>query len=399
MKNKQITPIKIALYGMDGRTYKTMVMYLQGPCRGLAVVTEELDAEIDLIDADHIKAKDILEEQKSKTPERPVILLSLQKLSIEGTIFVKKPIETAELIAALNKAKAQLHGELPAKPADLSKASSPSEESVQTSLPATDKKPAVKKNIDREEKKKTSKHRTAMDLTESGFSAYLGHTDGIDFSDREQVLTASYNPKNYFLEYVQFALKTAAKKGRILQLNSSWKPLIIFPHTREIWLDADDKQLRAFAGVEIKKGLSKGMALGPVKQSAAGLSKNMENFHDANTFAWKLALWTSKGRYPDSIDINRPVYLKRWPNFTRLIITPHALQIAALLIIGPRTLINIADSLKIKPQYVFVFISAASAIGLVAQVERKVDEVIAPPEIKPTKSKGLLTKIIGRLRS
>jgi len=393
MKSKNNKPINVALYGMDGRSHKTMVMFLQGPCKGIGVVVNELDAEVDIIDADSLKAKELMDDRKSKTPERPIILLSLEELLIEGTIYVKKPIQTDELIEALKKAKTMLNEEKPKK-AQVS----PEQESIPEPEPKKEKKQAGTKTIDSEEGKKTSKHRTAMDLSEKGFSAYIGHIDGVDFSNREQVLLASYMPKSFFLGFVQSAIRVAREKGRILQLNSSWKNLIVFPHSSEIWLDADDKQLRAFAGIVIKSG--KGMSLSSVGQNSSGyVNEKMENFYDIDAFIWKLAIWTSKGRYPEAIDINKPVFLKHWPNFTRIVVTPHALQIAALLIDGPRTLINIADSLKIKPQYVFVFISAAHAIGLVGQAERNADVITAPSEVKKTKSKGLLSRILGRLRS
>jgi hypothetical protein len=117
-----------------------------------------------------------------------------------------------------------------------------------------------------------------------------------------------------------------------------------------------------------------------------------------DAFLWKLACWASKGRYPKSIDINQPVYLKSWPNFTRLLVTPHALRISALLIQSPRTLTNVAQVLNIKPQYVFVFISAACALGLAGQVRREVDMLVQAPEIKPNKNKGLLSRILSTLR-
>lgn len=60
------------------------------------------------------------------------------------------------------------------------------------------RKPAATKHIDNEEKKKVSKHRTAKDLTEGGFSTYIGNVEDVDFSDPEQVLKASYNPKDFF---------------------------------------------------------------------------------------------------------------------------------------------------------------------------------------------------------
>ena len=90
--------------------------------------------------------------------------------------------------------------------------------------------------------------------------------------------------------------------------------------------------------------------------------------------------------------------MKSWPNFTRLLVTPHAMRISALLIQGPRTLSNVAEVLNIKPQYVFVFISSACALGLTGQAKREVDVLVQSPEIKPNKEKGLLSRIISKLR-
>jgi hypothetical protein len=75
------------------------------------------------------------------------------------------------------------------------------------------------------------------------------------------------------------------------------------------------------------------------------------------------------------------------------------MRIAALLIMGPRTAMSIAKDLNIKPQYVFVFISAANVLGLVSQATRQADEIITPSKMKGSKSKGLLSRILGRLRS
>ncbi len=407
MKSKTKNPIRVALYGMDGRTLKTMTMYLQGaPCKGIAEVVDELDAEIDIIDADFVKARDVLEQRQSKTPDRPIILLSLQELAIDGTFFVKKPIEAVELVATLNQAFASLtKGKVNNTDTDVEEkkpidANLPSTEDQQTLEPEIEIEiqQEDQKHIDNEEVRKTSKHRTAMDLTEGNFSSYIGYVEGIDFSDTKQVRTASFNPKRFFLGYVQSAFRVAQERGRILQLNSSWKPLVIFPHSHEMWLDADDKQLRAFAGLSINKKAGGGMSLSSSDHNAAGFSNKMENFYDVDAFLWKLSLWTSKGRYPNSIDIDHPVYLKRWPNFTRLVITPHAMRIAALLIAGPRTLLNISESLNIKPQYVFVFISAAMALGIAGQAKRQSDQMIATEVINKSKSKGLLSKIMDKLR-
>ncbi|NOQ37186.1 MAG: hypothetical protein GQ569_15055, partial [Methylococcaceae bacterium] len=234
MSDNQQKPLQVVLHGMDGRTHKSMVMYFQGPCKGSAVVVEDLDAETDIVDVDSPAGKEALEKLRSKRNPRPVIVLSRDELKLENTIYVEKPIHLAIMQAAFNDAKIIIQQK------GLTK-SAPKEKTAATTN--TDKKALVESD----ERKKTSKHATATQLNENGFSTFIGIIPDINFEDKEQVLKASYSPKNYFQGYVSSAFKVSKSKGRVIQLNSNWKPLLIFPHSHEIWLDADDKQLRAFA--------------------------------------------------------------------------------------------------------------------------------------------------------
>ena len=411
MTHKGNKPLNVALYGMDERCYKTMIMFLQGPCKGAAVVVDALDADIDIIDADFATAKDIFDERRKNTPDRPIIAMSLEDLKLENTIFLKKPVSTEGMLAALEQSTALSRDEnhsspishtiptrVKAKP-DKLKSTPEKKAASEVTAQSTVRDKNLKKPVDKEEQKKTAKHQTARQYNEGGFSAFIGILSDIDFDDREQALRASYDPKNYFQGYVKSAFKVANAKARVVQLNSSWKPLLIFPQTHEVWLDADEQQLRAFAGMFINNSSGTGMSLSPVDLNATQVKQSFDKFNSMDAFMWKLAIWTSKGRYPSGIDIERPVFLRRWPNFTRLIVTPHALRIAALLINEPRTLLNISDVLKIKPQYVFVFISSCYALGLVGQAVRRADQLIAPAEIKETKSGGLFRKILSKLRA
>jgi hypothetical protein len=377
MNDKRKSPLKIVLHGMDGRTYKTMVMYLQGPCKGAAIVVEDIDAEVDMVDADSVNAKTLLEQKQAENSVRPIIVLSLKEQKLENVLYVKKPVRTAEMLDALAKAEAMLT------------ARQQSSGNVQSSR---------KLFINSDERKKTSKHQTAMHLDEGNFNAFMGSIPGLDVNDPKQFPNAFYNPKEYFQGYFQSACLIAQTKKQVLHLNSGWKSLIIFPHNHEVWLDADDKQLRSFAGLPINNLSGEGMSLTPASAHVLSAENAPEKFHNLDAFLWKLAVWTSRGRYPVALDIHKPVFLKQWPNFTRLIVTPHALRISALLIAGPRTLPDIAEILKIKPQYVFAFISAAYALGLIKQAKRQADEIIQPPVSKNNERQGLFTRIISKLR-
>ncbi len=401
-KNK--SPLKVALHGMDERSYKMMTMYLQGPCRGAAVVVNEPNAECDIFDGDSINGKKFLTEYLQKDEHRPIIVLSLNDQQLDNVFLIKKPVKTDDMLMALADIKGLLSGNItqaviktvtPLGYGSDSESKINKAEKIASSVEGEQK---LKVFINTDEQKKSSKHQAAMQLNEKGFSAFIGSVTGIDVNDPKQFNKANYNPREYFQGYVDSAFKVSRAKAQVRQLNSGWSPLIIFPQSDEVWLDVDESQLRAFSGLVINNTLGSKMSITPLSLEVSSMDRALEKFYSMDAFLWKVACWASKGRYPVNIDINQPVYLKQWPNFTRLLVTPHAMRIAALLIQGPRTLANVAEVLNIKPQYVFVFISAACALGLVGQTRRDVDVLVHPSEIKSTKNQGLLSRILSVLR-
>jgi hypothetical protein len=393
--DKSKSPLKVALHGMEDRTAKTMVMYLQGPCRGAAVVVSDSEADVDVFDADVAGVGALMDAHRAKKPHRPVIALSLRDGELAHVLYVKKPVKTDDMLGALNKAVAFL-GKIKQNEA---KNAQPTANAVKPVVEKADDVNLKSFVIDDDERKKTAKHQAAMQLNEKGFNAFIGNVTGLDVNDPTQFAVAKYNPKDYFQGHVESAFKISREQGEIMQLNSGWSPVIIFPQNNEIWLDADDKQLRAFSGLIISNTLDGKISTTALTFESSSLSRSLEKFHSMDAFLWKVACWASKGRYPIAIDVTQPVYLKSWPNFTRLLITPHALRISALLIRGPRTLANVAEVLNIKPQYVFVFISAAYALGLTGQARRESDALVAQTaEIKANKNKGFLGRIMSKLR-
>lgn len=421
MKRKSKELLPVCLYGMDGRAYKTMLMFLQGPCKGTAHVVSEADAAIDIIDADTTSAKASLEKCLSRDPLRPIIILSLKALNIENTIYVEKPVKTESMLAAFIGAESSLENKKKVSPStskvalkDIKVAPKKDVVTVKVNVKASAPKSQKIEKLSSEKKvyvnhleqQKTEKHKAALKINEQNFSNFIGIVADVDFSDSNEWSKARYNPKQYYQGYVQSALRLALSKGQVLKLNSGWKPLTILPHSHEVWLDANDKELRAFSGVFVgtqQEAKDNVMSLSRVSPKEDSFSTDMDKFHEINAFLWKVACWTSKGRYPSVIDLSKPLYLTQWPNFTRLVITPHAMRIASLLVSEPQSVKNIIQMLHVKPQYVFIFISAAYATGILRQVETQVAKkmvikVGGTPAAKPVKKKGLLSRILKKLR-
>jgi len=415
MKSKPTDSLAVSLYGMDGRTHKTMTLFIQGPCKGVAKIVEEHKADVDIIDADAVDARVTLDHCLARKPLRPIIILSLEKLKIEHTIFVEKPAKIEAMLAAFKEAKDTLKGKKK-KPTKLIEPEGPIHVKVKVEKATVSKlKSSKEKQAPFElatekkffsnplEQRKTAKHKAAMMINERDFSGFIGIVAGVDFNDPEHWRNARYHTKHYYQGYVQSSIQVAYEKGQVIKLNSGWKPLIILPHSNELWLDADDKQLRAFAGIEVSSVPVSGvkvMTLSKVNPKGEGFSTELDKFQEMNAFVWKLACWTSKGRYPAVLSISEPIYLKQWPNFTRLVITPHAMRIASLLVVGPRSMLDVIKVLKVKPQYVFIFVSAAYAIGILGLAKRQADQTIAAevPAIKSVQKKSIFSRILNKLR-
>lgn len=87
----------------------------------------------------------------------------------------------------------------------------------------------------------------------------------------------------------------------------------------------------------------------------------------ADELLWQLALFTSRGRVPDSLSAEEPLLLKAPPDFERLLETPHARSIAELWQSQKLSARNVAGMLNIPQRFVFSFLVAADAVGLYCQ--------------------------------
>lgn len=433
MLSPRNTALRACALGFDARSYTALQLFFRGKCGDRAILVGDAEADVSIIDMDSYNAAKIYAEQREQYPQRPLILLSLEMKHevAPDVIYVKKPVQIQNMLLALDeisawlaKASAPRTAEAMAPPrASIQKATVPKlADNKATGVPKLpqaelkpDKQPIVDPPVSlskitsialagREETK--SANQAAILLDERGFGDYIGSLKDIDPSNPVEVTAAQYDPKRYLQGYLQSACKTALTKNCVLRLNTGWKPITIFPQSREIWVDADDHQLRSFCLVPVHSiselGFSESgseiMTISPassVKLKDDG--RDLSKVQRMDALIWKVALWTSAGRVPDDIDLNRPVYLRNWPNLTRLLVFPHAMRIAALLSEQPRSLLNVAETLQVRQQYVFAFFSAARALGLADQAVRQSENLIAPPAIEPKKNAGLLRKILHRL--
>lgn len=396
MNAQTVSPLRLEALGMEARAVNLFRMFLQGPCQNRAVLVEAGEAEAYLVDLDSLQGAKSFAAQRQSHPHTTFIVLSLQPPEAgEGIVFVQKPLQSQGMLAAIEQARAAAAArQVPPAP----------HTSADADVPGM-------KVITAPEKANASTHQVAMLLDEQGFGSYFGQRENIDPSDPAQRATAYYVPDKYLQGHVQAACRLAFSQQQAIRVETPWKSVTILPHQRLVWVDAEEAQLRAACAVPFRKFVSLGIGDGvqaagtvePLDANQIGQVLSRNNLTPIDTFLWKIALWTSKGRISCGVDLNQAVRLKRWPNFTRVLVTPHALRIAALLHRQPCSLIEAARILGVRQQYVFAFFSAAHAQGLTElqpppEVRRQAAEPPPPPLPDKPERTSLLRNILKRLK-
>ena len=440
-------PLRLAVLGLDERAQNLFRMFFRGPCQNRAIIVDhEKEADACLIDLDTQQGSKLLARQRENHPDRVFILLSVkEQLADEGTVFVKKPAQAQIMIAAIEKARSLARSHTQKEKPSRSGWTSP-KASVQPPAahpPATqtrphpeitpsrqhpiretqlepptrpadeaDTRPVAMKIVARPNKEETAVHKVAMMLDEQGLKSYLGHRDDIDSSNPAQLATVFYDPKDFLQGHIQSAIKLAYARNEPMRLETPWKSITILPEQSLVHIVADEAQVRAACGIPFRNivgldvdGDSRKQVVNikPVEQGVLEEILSSPDLVRLDAFLWKVALFTSKGRLPRGADLNQAFFLKRWPGMTRLLLPPHAMRIAALLVQKPYSLFEASRKMGIRQQYVFAFVSAAHALGLIGQqvipIEAEMPvEVEKPAAKEQPERKSLFKKILSHLK-
>ncbi|MEJ2591564.1 MAG: hypothetical protein P8178_09235 [Candidatus Thiodiazotropha sp.] len=380
-------PVPIGTIGMDQRQRNALRVLFSTQCANRYVLVEEASAEICLLDLDAFGGEAMWREFRQRQPEQPLILVSLQaRTTSDGhTLFVRKPIPVAQLIEAIEQQCRRLTEPALAEVSDAACEFVPPAPDVAPSHAPRPSSPPAPRT--------PSAHRAAAMMSRSAEQTFVGTAPDIDPHDPQQRRKIYYNPDHYLQGHLQQALNLAVRHNRNVTIEGPWPALDLFVAERRLRVAAEDRHLRPYCTLpDTTLELRLQFFDGERGRVEAG-----RDYPLAASF-WKLALWASRGRLPADTSLTQPIYLRRWPNFTRLTVTPYALAIAALWAEQPRSLLDTAQRLGIPQRYVFAFYSAARSLQLVGETRRAVDTLIAPPAIAASKHRGLFGRLLDRLR-
>ena len=212
----------------------------------------------------------------------------------------------------------------------------------------------------------------------------------IDLDNANLISKISYNPNSYLQGYLNIIYKSP-------RLNRVDVAHGIITYNRE--------NHTAFINVN-NRTLQNISSIGKLKTHYSLMDTKVLNkdetasWEDADTVLWKVAIWASRGRLPQKFnDIDVKFKLKYWPNLTRFMMTPHAMEIAALWLNKPISLRKTIILLNIPQRYIFSFYSAAIALNLIVfekntQLEKPISSSTKFAIKRKTKRKGVFGKLL-----
>ncbi len=203
-----------------------------------------------------------------------------------------------------------------------------------------------------------------------------------------------YDPNQYLIAALKEAYLVSAKWRVPTQFEVSAGVIVVDTLQNLVYLDFDEAQLTAMYRQRMAKRPKTRVV------SAGDFAKMRPRFETqgsvvrADSLLWRAAMLTAEGRLPSGVSPDRPIYLKQWPNMTRLQRTPHSLRIAAAWAIKGASIEATARLLNIPQRHVFAFYNAALELDLVTEDGSHIHRARSN---KGPRNRGLLTRLFNWL--
>lgn len=378
-------PLKITLLGVGARDTAMLDLFLRKHCPGGCRLVSEERADICILDLDGVHGKKLLQQQREQYPHRPLIVVSVRDIEIDGVQFLRKPIRTDSLKQAIEFYRSELMR-------------TPSTPEVTTpSVPQPETPVAVKRAPVGFSDNDTGDTLRNIENQQRIAHEYCGLSNAIDLSKKVNGKELYYDPDTLFQRILKSAVDRCRQMDRPVRLHlPGGRHITMLPKANAALTDLSDSRLRPRCLLAINPNETR---IEQLQDSESQLLKSSQHPpQNIDALLWKVALWSARGRLPIGIDIHSKIGLNHWPNLTRLVNIPQFLRVAALWAKHPRTLAGTVETLGIEARYVCAFFSACHALDLTwIQTAAASPEVVLAEAPKPARS-GILGRILRRLR-
>jgi hypothetical protein len=386
-------PLKITTIGLDERGLKVIKFFIERFCAERAIiVSAEAETEVFMINMDSVRANNELNRIKTAFPAMPIIHMALYAVECYPHFFIRKPIIAKHFLEILTEIESLPNRQLPKEHIEL----------VQVNSQRADlDNEKVFEQFDKP--KKTVATKVAAKINKARVAEFAGVKDDIDLSSNTISKEIYFDPRDYYLFYVQEAITRAKSENKTMKLTGLWQTVIICPRFNLVYMTKSDKKLRSFCAAKLNNSHKERMLidetafsceeLGEIEGEDILKNSSSDNLYDLESFLWKVSLWTARGRLPLGTDMNQLFQVQSWPNFTRLVSTPHSFNLTAYWAAKPRSLLDTVSSLGFKQRYIFSLYTAMTILNNIAFSE---PETVtgSSSEDKPKKTSSRTRKLV-----
>lgn len=333
--------VRVAALGFDQAMRQSLELLFTHRTRDALRLSEDDDADVYLYDTDTQSGRQLVRAHRELHPARPALLVSGTPHEQNEHRVIRKPISAHALISAI------------------------------AAVTRGARRTAAANGKD-----------TAVNVPEAPDNAA-----GAPAKARKRSMPTGqalyYEPAHFVLGEVLQALSDARKQERIAHLHcSNGLDIVLDPFADAVYTNASEAQLLQLGALTVHgaDGIKTKIRLHNQKQLSMVIDPHAAaiNTWPLDSFMWKLTLVTARGRVPVDTDLQKPVYIRQWPNLTRLEQTPEATRIIALWIRQPRSILSLFGTLMVPLEHILDVYGAACAIGVAGAGRRKSDQMEAP---------------------
>ena len=425
----------VGLLGVGEQSRKMLELFFKLYGKGqFQLAADGLPPQIGIIDLDAPSAATLLQNLRAKQGALPIIALTLKEVQHPEVDFeLLKPVKPPLLLDALNTIRKRLLQAAVKEPEPVLRAIAPvssatfgipatplpndrtgfTQASPPDSLPSREttnataipggESPELVERIGGMFNARSTRTATAS-LDEDLGAEKFCLTGVTDTGGDPGSAVPSRIPRHTMLNLCNEALAAALGEGvpQCLVIDGLVDPIIFMPEDR------------GYVVTRLGKNRLRFICLAPMKEIVhmriplRGLPPDLVDCPPvpSSQFLWEVALLTSRGRLPEGTSLEMPIRLKRWPNLTRYLESPHAMRIAALWSRTAHSLSETVRQLSIPAGCVYSFYYAALSLNYVeeltaADVPARSPTVkdVAPAQDSPASppAKGLLGRLLRRL--
>jgi hypothetical protein len=373
--------------------------------------TKEVHARIQIIEIQLNNAYEKLEEYKKNHPNVFFIIISESEIVCNTAITIQNPISPRKLLETLRNALLKLENieskknKISFKNKIINKKTKKlvltqienKKKCFHTNCPIEknafeQKKTNIDLPVEKEKppiKKESNNKLIKIDTNNASFTS---SRPDIDLNNLELLTKKSYKTD----DYLQGKLFNIYNNPNYNHIRTAYGFIIYNKKNHTTHISVNDRTLQNISSIAT---LSVDCSMTHIEHLS---EQKTVQWEDADKVLWRVSIWASRGRLPLLFnDLDREFTLIYWPNLTRFIMTPHAMEIAALWSKKPISLRKSLLLLQLPQRYIFSFYSATIALDLILFNNEKNPLIKHPSEAEnlpkqtAPKRKGVFSKLLN----